>query len=299
MRFARALALYLLVGLLALSACTPPAANTSDILNVISTTQIVGDVVKVIAGDHVALDVLIPPDVDPHAFEPAPRDAEKLERADLIFSNGLNLEQSLVSLLAEQVGVVAVSDGITPLAATEGEEAGSNDPHSWMNPQNVKIWADNIATVLAEADPANADDYRANAEAYKAELDDLDAWAIGQIALIPAENRVLVTDHEALGYFAEHYGFEIVGALIPSYSTVSEPSAGELAVLETAIQQFGVKAIFLGTSMNPSLAERVAADTGVQLVPFYTEALSDANGLAPTYLDMIHYDVEAAVNALK
>lgn len=299
MKFAKSLSFAFLVGLLALVACSPSAAKSSGSLKVVATTQIVGDVVGFIAGDHVDLKILIPPDVDPHAYEPAPSDAEKLEQADLVFSNGLNLEESMGSLLNSINNVVAVSDGVAPIQVTMGDEAGSTDPHSWMNPQNVKIWADNIATALAEVDPANADDYRANAEAYKTKLDELDAWVIEQVALIPQENRVLVTDHEALGYFAQHYGFQIVGALIPSYSTLSEPSAGELAELETAIQQYGVKAIFVGTSMNPSLAERVAADTGVKLVPFYTEALSDANGPAPTYLDMIHYDVQAAVEALK
>lgn len=299
MKFAKPLVVCLLIGLLALSACSPIGTNTSGALEVVATTQIIGDIVSVISGDHVDLEILIPPDVDPHAYEPAPSDAEKLELADLVFSNGLNLEESMSGLLTGLTSVVAVSDGVAPIQATSGDEAGSVDPHSWMDPQNVKIWADNIASALAEADPANADDYRANAEAYKSQLDDLDAWAMEQIALIPQENRVLVTDHEALGYFAQHYGFEIVGAIIPSYSTLSEPSAGELADLETAIQQFGVKAIFVGTSMNPSLAERVAADTGVKLVPFYTEALSGTNGPAPTYLDMIRYDVGAAVESLK
>jgi ABC-type Zn uptake system ZnuABC Zn-binding protein ZnuA len=168
-----------------------------------------------------------------------------------------------------------------------------------MNPLNVKMWADNIAEALAAADPAHAEDIRANAQAYRAELDALDAWAAQQLSLIPSEARVLVTDHESLGYFADHYGFEIVGALIPSLSTVSEPSAGELAQLEDAISQYGVKAIFVGSSMNPSLADRVAADTGIQVITLYTESLSAPDGPAPSYLDLIRFDVAAIVAALQ
>ena len=110
---------------------------------------------------------------------------------------------------------------------------------------------------------------------------------------------MLITDHDAFGYFADHYGFQIVGAIIPSYSTLSEPSAAELANMETAIKQYSVKAIFVGVSLNPALAERIAADTGVSLVPIYTESLSDGDGPASTYLDMIRFDVHALVDALK
>ena len=139
MKFAKPLVVCLLIGLLALSACSPIGTNTSGALEVVATTQIIGDIVSVISGDHVDLEILIPPDVDPHAYEPAPSDAEKLELADLVFSNGLNLEESMSGLLTGLTSVVAVSDGVAPIQATSGDEAGSVDPHSWMDPQNVKI----------------------------------------------------------------------------------------------------------------------------------------------------------------
>lgn len=282
-----------------LTACSSPTAGGSETLDVVASTQILGDVVSVIGGKYIRLTILIPADSDPHAFEPAPQDAAKLAAADLVYVNGLNLEEALKPLLeTEGLNVVNASEAIATIDFS-GEEFEGTDPHVWMNPLNVKVWADNIAAALAAADPAHAEVYRANADAYKAELDALDAWATEQLSLISVDARVLVTDHESFGYFGDHYGFEIVGALIPSFSTVSEPSAGESAQLEDAISQFGVKAIFIGTSMNSSLAERVAADTGVKVVTLYTESLSDENGPAPTYLDMLRFDVAAIVAALK
>lgn len=242
---------------------------------------------------------LIPPGTDPHVYEPVPQDATRLAEAHLVFINGFGLEEALEPLLNEQRDkVVDISAGIEPLVLVEEGESGP-DPHVWTNPLNVKIWADHIAQALGELDQENAATYIANAAEYKAEIDKLDIWAFEQIAKIPEEERVLITDHEAFGYFAEHYSFEIVGVVIPGYSTLGEPSAGELAELETSIQDLGVKAIFVGISLNPSLAEQVAEDTNVQLVSIYTESLSDANGPASTYLEMIHFDVEAIVSALK
>jgi ABC-type Zn uptake system ZnuABC Zn-binding protein ZnuA len=291
----------IVVALLALAlliSCSSPVTVGSATLDVVVSTQILGDVVSVIGGDFIELTILIPPDSDPHAFEPAPRDAARLTDADLIFVNGLNLEEGLNPLLEiEGLNIIPASDGITAIEFV-GEEFEGGDPHVWMNPLNVKVWVENIAEALAAADPAHAEDFRANAQAYLAELDALDAWAAQQLSLVPAEARVLVTDHESLGYFADHYDFEIVGALIPSLSTVSEPSAGELAQLEDAISQYGVKTIFISSSVNPSLADRVAADTGVKVITLYTESLSAQTGPVPTYLDLIRFDVAAIVAAL-
>ncbi len=283
-----------------LTACSIPQPSISGGLNVVATTAMLGDVVGIIGGDMINLTVLIPRGTDPHSFEPVPQDATRVTQAEVIFINGLELEGFLQSLLNNATGhgqVVTASDGIATIKF-EGEEYGA-DPHVWTNPLNVIVWADNIADALAQKDPANADAYHANADAYKAQLEELDQWASDQLVQIPADQRQLVTDHDAFGYFADHYGFQIVGALIPSYSTQSESSASKLADLETAIQQYGVKAIFVGVSLNPSLAERVAADTDVKLVPIYTESLSAVGGPAATYLDMIHFDVDAIVGALK
>lgn len=301
---------FALIAILLLAACAPPAATTTGQLQVVTSTQIVGDVVSEIGGDAIQLSVLIPPQSDTHTFEAAPSDAALLRDASLIFVNGLNLEESLVPLLETvQLKVVSLSDGLPVLDPNvhveehedeeEGHEHEGSDPHTWLNPQNVKTWADVIAAALSDADPENASVYAANASAYKAELDELDSWAVEQVALIPEPERMLVTDHEALGHFAHHYGFEIIGALIPSISTASEPTAGELAELQDTVREHRVKAIFVEANFNNSLAQRVAMDTGVTLVPLYIEALSESGGPAPTYLEMMRYNIAAIVDALK
>lgn len=290
-----------LLGLALLAACTTQQPDPSGKLNVVVTNSILGDVVGNIGGDLISLTTLVPVDTDPHSFEPAPQDAARVAEAGVIFINGLNLEEFMQSLLSNAEGhgnVIVVSEGVQTIASEE-EEFAEADPHVWMNPLNVKLWVDNIVVGLAAADPAHADVYRANGEAYKTELDELESWAQEQIAQLPVEQRVLVTDHDSFGYFLDHYKFQFVGAVIPSYTTGSEPSAGELADLEGAIAQYGVRAIFVGVTVNPALAQQVADDTGVQLIAVYTESLSDAAGPAATYLDMMRYDIEAIVGALK
>jgi ABC-type Zn uptake system ZnuABC Zn-binding protein ZnuA len=172
------------------------------------------------------------------------------------------------------------------------------DPHTWMSPDNVMVWTDNIAATLAALDPANADTYTANAASYTAELEELDSWIDEQIAQIPEENRELVTDHTAFGYYAHEYDLEQVGAVVPAYSTLAETSAQELADLQTEITELGVPAIFVGTTVNPDLAEQVAADTGVQLLPIYTGSLSEPDGPVPSYIDLMRYNTEQFVTGL-
>ena len=163
------------------------------------------------------------------------------------------------------------------------------------------VWTENIEATLSRLDPDNASTYRANADTYRADLETLDAWVREQVEQIPAENRKLVTDHTAFSYFAEEYGFKQIGAVIDAPTTEAEPSGQQLAELQDAILQYDVKAIFVGKDFDPTLSERVAEDTGVQLVPLYFAdgSLTPPGGDADTYLDFIRYDVEAIVDALK
>ncbi len=163
-------------------------------------------------------------------------------------------------------------------AHVEGEEHAHEgaDPHVWMDPNNVRVWTRNIAAALSDLDPANAAAYQANAERYDQTLQALDAWAQEQVALVAPENRQMVVDHDAFSYFTQRYGFE-----------------------EDAIRQLGVKAVFVGSTVNPALAERVAADTGTQLVFLFTGSLSEPGGGAETYEDFVRHNVNAIVEALK
>lgn len=303
-----------LITLIWLTACTPAAgteispSGAEKTINVVATTTILGDVVRQIGGDTVSLSVLLPEGSDPHTYQPTPQDLIKVSGADVIFINGAGLESFLERLL-ENAGkdkIVSVSEGI-PLRQIEednnssdpGHEHTGTDPHVWFDPQHVETWVKIIETKLSSIDPANAANYAANAEAYQAELQALDAWITEQVAMIPAENRKLVTDHQELGYFADRYGFELVGAVIPSFSIAAEPSAEEVAALEDAIQAYDVPAIFIGTTVSPGLAQRIATDTGARLVTLYTGTLTDASGEAGSYLELMRFDVQAIVEALR
>jgi ABC-type Zn uptake system ZnuABC Zn-binding protein ZnuA len=167
-----------------------------------------------------------------------------------------------------------------------------------MSPINVMVWTDNIAATLAALDPANADTYAANAASYTRELEGLDAWIGEQIAQIPEENCELVTDHTAFGYYANEYGLEQIGAVVPAYSTLAETSAQELATLQDNIAKYDVPAIFVGTTVHPDLAEQVSADTGIELLPIYTGSLSEAGGPATSYLELMRYNTRQFVAGL-
>jgi ABC-type Zn uptake system ZnuABC Zn-binding protein ZnuA len=174
------------------------------------------------------------------------------------------------------------------------------DPHFWLDPNNVVQYVENIRDGLSQADPGGAATYSTNARAYIAQLKDLDQWIVNQVKVLPSERRLLVTNHETLGYFADRYGFKIIGTIIPSVSTASSPSAQQLATLIDQIKASRAPAIFLENGANPQLANQVAKETGVKMVTdLYTHSLTAANGPAPTYIDMIKSDVRTIVDALK
>ena len=319
--------LYYILSILFLVGLTACAGNNdrdaAAEINVVATTTLIGDVVRQIGTDHVNLTILIPPGSDPHNYQPVAQDLTAVTNADVVFVNGLEFEGFLDDLIANAgsaARIVVVSAGITPLEITaieddhddedadhENEEVhddedhahGDVDPHVWFDPGNVSVWAQNVAQALAELDPAHADAYAVRAAAYQTELQELDEWIQAEVAQIPPARRVLVTDHDALGYFAHRYGFELVGAIIPAFSTAAAPSARELAQLQQAITTHQVPAIFVGTTVNPTIAAQIAQDTGIQLVSLYTGSLSDAAGPAASYLDFMRYNIRQIVQALQ
>ncbi len=285
---------------------SPVAFGAGEKLAVVASTTIVADVVSNVGGDRIALTQLIPLGTDPHTFSPTPQDIAAVSRAHVVFANGAGLEEFLEPLL-ESAGAhnktIEVSHGIALLEFGEEHENKhehtGGDPHTWTDPHNVVIWVHNIEHTLSALDPANAEYYATNAEAYEEKLIELDTWVRQQVTQIPEADRKIVTDHQLFGYLAHTYGFALVGAIVPGYSTMAEPSAKELADLEDAIKDLGVKAIFVGDTVNPNLAQRVAEDTGAQLVTLYTGSLTEKGGQAGTYLDYMRYNVNAIVQALK
>lgn len=299
-----------------LAACgIPQIAQKDDRLSVVASTTIISDVVRQVGRDQIELTALMPVGADPHTFEPRPQDIAAISDADLIFLNGLGLEESLMPILdANAKGrVIHVSDGIDVLdfnpAASEEPAAGQvgdndeahahGDPHTWMDPNNVKVWVENIRSALTEADPDNSDIYRSNANRYLLELAALDEWARAETSRVPPGQRRLVSDHASLGYFARRYGFEQAGLIVASLSTEASPSAQDLAQLEDNLRSLGIPVVFVSATVNPALAKQIAQDTGTQLVTLYSGSLGKPGSGADTYLDFMRYNVQAIVNALK
>ena len=288
--------------ILMLSSCTGGGSpTTGGKLKVLATTSIVGNVVSQVGGDSIILSILMPVGTDPHDFQPRPQDATALSNAHLIFSNGAGLEgflQPLLESTGSTVKLVEVSKGIT-LLALPGSDQPSGDPHTWMDPNNVIIWTQNIAAALSAADPAHSVDYQANAEVYIALLRDLDTWIRSEVAQISPQNRLLVADHAVLGYFAAQYGFTQEGTITGSFSSEASPSAREVAKLEDKIHRLGVRAMFVSEGVNQSLADQIAADTGIKSVWIYHATLTTSSGPAASYLEFMRYNVNAIVAALK
>ncbi|MEE9513354.1 MAG: metal ABC transporter substrate-binding protein [Anaerolineales bacterium] len=283
-------------------------------LQVIATTSIVADVVANVGGDAIELNSIIPRMTDPHGYQLTPGDLQMLHDADVVFINGLGLEEALEQTLAqlpEDIPILSLSGGIQ-LRELTSERTDTNedheteahtdagvDPHVWFDPMNIYIWTDNAAQSLAALDPANAASFQANSDTFHNQLEDLHNWTLTQLEEIPLADRILVTDHLLMGYFAQRYDFEILNALLPAFSSTASPSAQELADLQDSVRQSGVKVIFIGINSNRQLAEQMARDTSVAVVPLYTGSLSALNGPASTYLTFMQYNVRAIVNALK
>ena len=298
-------------------ALEPVSLGKDERLQVVVTTSIVADIVGQIGDNIIDLTILLPAGVDPHTFEATPRDVATIADAHVVIANGAGLEAFLEELLENAGGntpVVHASYGITfremdtshhePETEVQEHETEAHlhegiDPHTWTTPANVIIFVRNVVSALSALDPANAETYEANAQAYTTQLEEIDDWIQEMIERIPEENRKLVTDHTVFGYYTDRYGLEQVGAVIPAISTAAQPSARELAALEKAIKEYEIKAIFVGNTVNPSLSEQVANDSGTQLVMLYTGSLGTEGSGVESYLDYLRYNTNAIVDALK
>ncbi|MGP1675474.1 MAG: metal ABC transporter substrate-binding protein [Candidatus Limnocylindrales bacterium] len=263
----------------------------------VATTTVLADIVQNVGGDRVAATSIIPPGVGPEDYEAKPEDARLLDKAELIVSNGVGLDDFLDGLLTSGSGGVTpqlvLGDGI-PVLTIDGEV----NPHFWLDPTLVKrYYVPAIAAKLGELDPAGKATFEANVVSYGAALDALDAELKTQIDTIPAADRKLVTFHDAFPYFARHYGFELVGVILQNVG--QDPSAADLAALVERVKAAGVKAVFSEAQFSPKLTETLAQEAGVTTV--VTTLFNDALGAPPadTYLGLMRWNVDQIVPALK
>lgn len=283
-------------------------------LRVVATTGILADLVRQVGGPRVEARSVLPANADPHDFEPTPQDVAAIGEADLLVEHGLGLDGWAAQLIAAAPGtpLVTASDGIDLRHGhdhAEGEaghaddghdHAGEDDPHWWFDPTRAAVAVETIAAGLAAIDPAGEATYRERADAYAAFLLELDAAIRAAIDTIPAERRRIVTNHDALGYYADRYGLEVVGTVIPGLATTAEPSAAEVAALLDAIAASGVPAIFAETTTSPALAESLAAEAGIVVIDdLYTDTLGEPGSGADTYAGLLRTDTAIIVEALR
>lgn len=298
----KALAALTVTGLVvALGACSPDDGGEG----IVVTTNILGDITREIVGDQAEVTVLMKPNADPHSFGISAQEAARLENADLVVHNGLGLEEGIARNVAaaEEAGVPALEVGanVDPLPYTSDESEGEPDPHFWTDPARVLMAVDLITEhVVEEVDGADADTVRANADAYTAEVQELDAWMGEEFAALPDEDRRLVTNHHVFGYLADRYDFEVIGAVIPSGTTLASPSTSDLKDLSDAVAEAGVSAVFADSSQPDRLATVMAEEAGVEIevVPLYSESLTEEGAGAATYLEMMRANTEAIAAGL-
>jgi len=281
-----------LVALALLAVATPARA---DRLNVVASFSILGDLVRNVGGDKVDVTTLVGPDGDAHVYVPTPADAKRIADARLVFVNGLGLEGWLPRLVQSAGGkakIVTATAGIAPLKLGEGA-----DPHAWQSPLNAKIYVANIRDALIAADPADAETFKSNANAYLAKLDALDAEVRQAVAQIPENRRKVISTHRAFGYFAAAYGIEFIAPL--GVSTESEASARDIAAIITQIRSAKIPAVFLENISDPRLIRQIAAETGARVGgTLYSDSLTTEKGDSPTYIDMVRHNIKALTGAL-
>ena len=311
-----------------LAPAAPATAQSGKPIPVVASFSILGDMVKRIGGERVAVTTLVGPDGDTHVYQPTPADARAVSEAKILVVNGLRFEGWLDRLIdaSDFDGMrVVATDGIEPIAfddehgahahAGDGEDDhddhdkhaesdrrdghghGAFDPHAWQSLRDAAVYVDNIAAALAKADPRNAAAFERNREAYAAEMRALDSEIRGIVARLPAASRTVVTSHDAFGYFGRDYGLTFIAP--QGLSTESEASAQDVARLIRQIRHDGIRAVFIENIGDPRLLKRIAEETGAAIGgTLYPGALSGPDGPAPTYLDMMRHNAMTLARAL-
>ncbi|TAK81152.1 MAG: zinc ABC transporter substrate-binding protein, partial [Dehalococcoidia bacterium] len=297
------LALLVVVSAASIAACGSEKTPSDGKFRVVATIAPIGALAQAVGGEAIQLDVLVKAGVDPHEFDLKAADARRLANAQVILRNGLGIDAFLdKSLKGNKATVFTLTDGLTlrEAPAEGGGTRQSKDPHVWHDPRNDIAMVDAIVKALSAAAPDQAATFEANGKAYQERLRQVDREVQGIIDAIPPANRKMVTDHDAVGYFAARYGITIVGTVIPGTSTVAEPSAADIAALVETIRREGVRAIFAESSVDPKVARRVAEETGVKIVDdLFADSLGSAGTGADTVDGMLLSNARKIADALK
>jgi ABC-type Zn uptake system ZnuABC Zn-binding protein ZnuA len=279
---------------LAVAACgsdTASSGSGADSFRVVATTTQVADFARNVAGSRAEVKSLLAPNTDPHEYEVRPGDVKAVSEADLVLSSGGEVDAWLGDALS--AGGVDAAD-VVEVGRAGGFEG--DDPHWWQDPERVEKGVGSIRDALVRADPSGAATYRASADRYLARLRALDTGVRACMDRVPANQRLLVTSHDALGYYAKRYGITVVGAVIPALSTAAQPSAGDVAKLVDTIERTGVRTIFAESSVNPKVEAAIARQTGARIGPaLWADSLGPAGSSGATYIGSIVANTHALV----
>lgn len=294
----------LVVMLGAAHAQTAPAPGK---LKVIASFSILADMTRQVAGDLADVTSLVGPNADAHVYRATPADAKALRAADLIIINGLGFEGFMPRLIASsgsKADIITVTKGLKPLekpkqaGQNHGHDHGKIDPHAWQSIDAVKLFVGNIRDGLSARHPAGAVAFKANADAYIVQLDALKLEVITAFDTIPEVGRILITNHDAFGYFARDFKFQI--AAVQGVSTESEPSARDVARIIRAAKDKKARAVFIENFSDPRIGAQLAKETGAKLGgTLFSDALSDEKGPAATYIAMMRHNARTLVEALR
>ena len=274
---------------------TSTRQTQAEQLRIVASFSILGDMVTQVVGAHGTVSTIVGPDADAHIYQPSVADAKAVVQADVVFVNGLGFEtwsQTLIDETDTQAAIFVATEGITPLVIN-----GEVDPHAWNALDNGVIYVQNIAAAMTQVMPEHADDFKANAARYIAELQALDRLTKQQLASLPKDRRVVVTAHDAFGYLAQAYDLRFLAPL--GIDTEAEPSAQQLATLIKQLRREKVAALFVENITSPVLIQQIAAETGLSIGGrLFSDALSARGGPATSYLAMFRHNLSTLLQAL-
>lgn len=288
--------------LLGLAGCTEKGSGRPT---VVVTTNILGDLTRNVVGDEADVTVLMKPNADPHSFGVSAAQAAQLESADLVVYNGLGLEENVLRHVeaAEEADVptLAVGESVSPLKYRKGEAKGQMDPHFWTDPERVRKAVRLIGErVRKDVGGVDTEAVAKHTKSYASRIEDLGRWMRQRFDAIPVRQRNLVTNHHVFGYLAQRFHFKVVGAVIPSGTTLASPSAADLKSLATTIEKTGVEAIFVDSSQPDRLARVLKSESRIEVdvIPLYSESLTEKGKGAATYLQMMRANTTAMAQGL-
>ncbi|AXK37142.1 zinc ABC transporter substrate-binding protein [Streptomyces armeniacus] len=288
-----------------LAGLTGCSSAGDDRPTVVVTTNILGDITRNVVGEEADVRVLMKPNADPHSFGVSAREAAEIEGADLVVYNGLGLEENVLrhveAARGSGVPTLGVGESVDPISYASDAMKGQQDPHFWTDPHRVRQAVDLIGKKVGEeVDGADADAVKANAAAYGRKIDGLGAWMTERFTGIPEQRRNLVTNHHVFGYLAQRFHFKVIGAVIPSGTTLASPSAADLDSLRKAIEKADVRAIFADSSQPERLARVLKKESSldVAVIPLFSESLTPKGKGAATYLEMMRANTAAISRGL-